>query len=38
MADSVKLAQPLQFRFTPDGFCPDTRLCREDLDALFGVL
>ena len=25
MAGTVKLEQPLQFRFTPDGFCPDAR-------------
>ena len=25
MTGTVKLEQPLQFRFTPDGFCPDTR-------------
>lgn len=36
MADSVKLTQPLQFRFTPDGFCPDTR--REALSKEDGAL
>ncbi|MGN1015374.1 MAG: DEAD/DEAH box helicase [Faecousia sp.] len=25
MTGTVKVDQPLQFRFTPDGFCPDTR-------------
>ena len=33
MTGTVKLDQPLQFRFTPDGFCPDTRremLSKED--------
>lgn len=25
MTDTLKLDQPLQFRFTPDGFCPDSR-------------
>ena len=33
MTGTVKLEQPLQFRFTPDGFCPDTRretLAEED--------
>ena len=36
MTGTVKLEQPLQFRFTPDGFCPDTR--REALSKDDGAL